>query len=490
MFKFGETNKYELKERFNETLVKEVEAFLNTAGGVIFIGINTKGDIVGIPGGKLDEIMRKVSDVITDQILPRCIDFVETHCENIDGKDIIQIDIRKGDQLFYIKKYGMSPKGCHIRIGSSCKELSIEEIKKRFLSTLKVDKPTIYEMKSFNQRLTFKVFKIYLEEQRVFYDKNMFEETFCLLNVDGYYNEMAYLLSDQFDESIKICRFKGDGGNLVMRKEFGNGCIFKIYNDIINYMQSQENIVRTFFDHGQRRDEYLYDEIAFVEAWKNAVLHNDYSERQYPQIYLYDDRLEVLSHGNPLKNDTFDEFVRGVSKPINLQLSKIAINLNITDQTGKGNKDIVRAYGKEVFDILDNTLIVKIPYNNLVIKEDKNEDKNEAKKLDRTKNEAKKSDGTKNEVKKSNGTKNEAKKSNGTKNEDRNEDKKINETKNDAIKLEDEIIELIKIDGKTTMRQMVKKIGISKGSIERCISKSSKIKYIGPKKGGHWEVYD
>ena len=28
-----------------------------------------------------------------------------------------------------------------------------------------------------------------------------------------------------------------------------------------------------------------------------------------------------------------DEFIRGVSRPINLQLAKIALNLDITDQT-------------------------------------------------------------------------------------------------------------------------------------------------------------
>lgn len=44
-----------------------------------------------------------------------------------------------------------------------------------------------------------------------------------------------------------------------------------------------------------------------------------------------------MSHGYALKNDTLEEFIRGVSKPINIQLSKIAINLDITDQTGKGN---------------------------------------------------------------------------------------------------------------------------------------------------------
>lgn len=96
MYNFDETDKYELKETINDSLPKEIEAFLNTNGGIIFIGINNGREVVGIQEGKLDEIMRRVSDVITDKILPRCIDFVYAHHEIMDGKDIIKIDIKKG----------------------------------------------------------------------------------------------------------------------------------------------------------------------------------------------------------------------------------------------------------------------------------------------------------------------------------------------------------------------------------------------------------
>ena len=58
-------------------------------------------------------------------------------------------------------------------------------------------------------------------------------------------------------------------------------------------------------------------------------------------------------------------FIIGKSKPINRQLTKIAMNIDITDQTGKGNKDIVEIYGKDVFEIMEHTLTVKIPYNKL-----------------------------------------------------------------------------------------------------------------------------
>lgn len=45
MHNFDETDKYELKEILNDSLAKEIETFLNTNGGIIFIGINKKKEL-------------------------------------------------------------------------------------------------------------------------------------------------------------------------------------------------------------------------------------------------------------------------------------------------------------------------------------------------------------------------------------------------------------------------------------------------------------
>ena len=328
----------------------------------------------------------------------------------------------------------------YIRIGSS-KELlrKYPNHEAKLWKLLNNEEITIVEKKARRQNLTFEVLKIYLNEHKVSFTNDNFDETFELRNAEGFYNEMAYLLSDQFNESVKVCRFKGDGGNLVLRQEFGRGCLFKIYNDVKDYMRNQVNIPRTYFDHGQRRDEFLYDEVSFVEAWKNAILHNNYVEEQYPAIYLFDDHLEVFSNGNPLKNVTIDEFLRGKSRPINRALTKIAMNIDITDQTGKGNKDIVKEYGPDAFEISENLLTVKIPYNPLALN---HEYVNDAK----------------------------------------------NDAKNDGKTLEEKIIDLIQENNKITKVIMAEKTGVSKATIERCIKSSSKIFYVGSKKGGHWEV--
>ena len=362
----NENEKTEFKESFNhEDFEAEVVSFLNEEGGTIYIGVTNKG--VGKGVADIDKTMLLASDSLLDRIAPDCSELTSIHEDEVDGAKVVRVDVKKGYRLFHIKKYGHSPKGCYRRYGSRKKSMTQDEIDRRYRASLPQE--SILEKKSPRKELTFSVLKIYLNSAKVAFQDASFGEDFNLRRENGAYNYMAYLLSDQFDESIKVARFKGKGesGDLVMRKEFGKGCIFKVFYDLKDYMDSVERRVRTYFDNGMRRDEYLYDEEAFTEAWKNAILHNSYHTGQFPQIYLYDDHLEIMSHGNPLDRMGKDEFLRGKSKPLNEALMKIAINVELTDQTGKGNKDIVRAYGPEAFEFSDTFLTVKLPYNPLAM---------------------------------------------------------------------------------------------------------------------------
>ena len=74
-----ETDKVEFKEKINDTLTKEIESFLNTNGGAIYIGIDDNGKIVGVDN--TDETLRKISDIISDQIEPNAIDCVRPEVE-------------------------------------------------------------------------------------------------------------------------------------------------------------------------------------------------------------------------------------------------------------------------------------------------------------------------------------------------------------------------------------------------------------------------
>ena len=98
-----ESNKLELKEKLNNSITKEIVSFLNSDGGTILIGISKDKKIIGV--NSVDALQRNLSDIITDKISPRCIDFVSSHKITLDKKDIIQIDIKSDcNHLYYIKE--------------------------------------------------------------------------------------------------------------------------------------------------------------------------------------------------------------------------------------------------------------------------------------------------------------------------------------------------------------------------------------------------
>lgn len=62
-----------------------------------------------------------------------------------------------------------------------------------------------------------------------------------------------------------------------------------------------------------------------------------------------------------------DEFFAGISKPRNLALMKIFSDLDIVDYTGHGVPTIVDYYGKDIFNIKENYILVTIPFNGKVL---------------------------------------------------------------------------------------------------------------------------
>lgn len=87
-----ENDKLEYKEKVLNSLPKEIVSFLNSEGGTILIGVNKKNDLVGIIN--IDDTMREIPDIITNQISPRCVSFAKQFHEIIDGKNIIKIEVK------------------------------------------------------------------------------------------------------------------------------------------------------------------------------------------------------------------------------------------------------------------------------------------------------------------------------------------------------------------------------------------------------------
>lgn len=131
MSRYIESEILELKEKYSDTIAREIVSFLNTDGGTIVVGVKDSGTVTGVD--KLDETLRKISDIITMQIEPNPQDEVSTEVKFDEQKPLILIHVSKGAKNIYCqKKYGFSASGCTIRVGTTCKEMTAEQIRIRY----------------------------------------------------------------------------------------------------------------------------------------------------------------------------------------------------------------------------------------------------------------------------------------------------------------------------------------------------------------------
>lgn len=348
--------------------VISLASMLNKHGeGTLYFGVKNNGDVIGqkdLNENTLRDVSRKIAEGINPQIIPTI------SLELIEDKMVIKV-YAKGNNIPYsaFGKY-------YSRSFDEDKQLSVDML--RALINRDGEPDFIVDKVSSNQDLTFKMLKgLYLINNITINDK--FEDNLGLRTSDGKYNLMANMLADKNDLSIKVVTFAGtDKTVMLKRTDYGGKCLLLSVDNVLEYMESI-NETKVSHENFQREDVKYFDFNCFKEAWINACVHTRWMEEIPPAVYIFDDRIEIVSNGGLPSALTIEDFFEGVSKPVNKKLLKIFNDLEYTDQTGHGIPLIVEKYGKEAFYISEHTIIVKIPIDKTLLEEiqSNNEDLNE-----------------------------------------------------------------------------------------------------------------
>ncbi len=325
-------------------------SMLNKNGkAVLYFGIRNDGEVIGQQIG--DRTMREVSQGIANAIKPQIIP--EIIMELCDNKNIIKVTA-EGDEKPY-SAYGKY----YMRSADEDREITPQQLRNLMLSA----SDSIINIEANNQELTFEQLKTLYAGRDMTLRENTYKQNLNLLTRNGSYNLMASLLSDANSYSIKVAVFRGtDKIDLIRRNEYGYRCMLVAAKQVLDYMEA---LNETEVDVGGslRKEQKLFDFACFREAWLNACLHNRWSRQTPPAVYLFENRIEIVSVGGLPDGLTLEEFYEGKSKPVNLELQQIMVQLDYIEQTGHGVPLIVARYGREVFDITENFITVTIPLN-------------------------------------------------------------------------------------------------------------------------------
>lgn len=202
-------------------------AFLNSFGGIIYIGVTDKGAVKGVVN--VDKSFKQISDVITDCIEPSPVGLIEPVFIYDEGKTLIKITVKKGLRpLYCIKKHGYSPAGCFLRIGSTCKSMTADEIQRRYIQNL-ANTDLMISSVGDTGNLSFNTLKNYYYENGYHLEEESFEDNLKLRTVDGHYNKLAELMSDHNMVPIIVVKFLGDDKTAISQR---NDALMRIFNNM------------------------------------------------------------------------------------------------------------------------------------------------------------------------------------------------------------------------------------------------------------------
>ena len=353
-----ENIRIELKRELTDNLEKEIVAFLNAReGGSLYIGIDSDGVVWGVED--CDKLQLAIKDRLKNNIQPSIMGLFEILHKTIDGKDIIRIVVAGGlEKPYYLKKYGMTEKGCFLRIGSASEPMPKEMIESLYGRRIR---NTIGRMESPRRDLTFEQIKIYYET-RGLHLNDTFMKNLELLTPDDRPNYAAYLLADENGSSLQVAKYAGvDRVDLIENRDYGRCSLVKALKAVLDRV-SVENTIFTKIGYPLRQEREMINSIAIREAIINAVVHNDYSYGATPKLEFFSNRVEVTSMGGLPYGVTEDDFFSGCSVPRNKEIMRVFRDLEIVEHLGSGVPRILKACGRNAFEIRDSFVRIVFRY--------------------------------------------------------------------------------------------------------------------------------
>ena len=338
----GEGFTTEFKQSGTSHLGRELCAFANSTGGVILIGVSDSGEIVGV--SDINKLKSEVQNI----------------ARSIEPPLVVEIDSVENVLLVSVPPQNSKPYSSggkfYLRDGATSQRMSRNEIREFFFKegVIHFDEMANewFDMKA---DLADERFNRFARHAGLPAGMNKIQtlENLHLVRNGRMTNAGAWLLADdilKFNSAANVscALFMGSTKTRILDRKDFNGDVYSIYQAVIGYLLEKLNTELIIKARG--RDERLeLPEEALREAVVNALAHRDYRSTANVQIYIFQDRVEIVSPGG-LPAGMTPELLGKKSIPRNPLLFGMLYRMNAVEHVGSGIKrirDICRNYGFE-----------------------------------------------------------------------------------------------------------------------------------------------
>lgn len=373
IIELGETSKVQFKELLDSepAIAAEMIAMSNSKGGIIIFGVKDKtGEIVGLDYAQLQKIGNRIATIATDSVKPQIFITTEALSLDVDDKkrNVLIVHIEEGfakpykdnNGTIWLKQGGdkrkLTDNNELFRLFQQNGNVYIDEIIVPDTSIDDIDKDKVSkyleEIKDNNGEQTEIIYKnLNLLKGNaltlgglLFFAQNpqRFRPAFCIKAVSFFGNDAA---GTDYRDSIDIVG--------TIPEMFVDG--MKFFNTSLHHTQQGQNYNSTGILEISR--------IALEELLQNALTHRDYSKNAPIRIFIFDNRVEIISPGALPNSQTIESIKMGNAVVRNNLINTFASKLMKYRGTGTGIRRAMKEQPDIEFfnDVEGEQFIVTIP---------------------------------------------------------------------------------------------------------------------------------
>lgn len=341
-----ENQNIEYKECWREEYLKWICGFANAQGGKIYIGIDDKGTVKGVPDYK------KLMEDIPNKVVSHLGLVVNVNLRTKEKKHYIEIAVKPSEVA--ISYHGVY----HYRSGSTKQELkgiALQEFLLKRMGRSWDDMPAIgATLKDIDEKALRRFIEKALEQKRISPDaakdgtKSLLTKLH-LVNEKGQLKCAALLLFGKdplkyFTHAyFKIGRFGTSDHDLKFQDTI-EGNIFEMVDKVMEILWSKYLTSPIHYEGMLRKEILEYPESALREAILNAIVHKNYAGTTI-QLSIYDDKL-ILWNPGALPDELPIEQLKKkhASYPRNKNIADIFFKTGYIEAWGRGTNKIMEAF--------------------------------------------------------------------------------------------------------------------------------------------------
>lgn len=332
-------------------LAEEFVAFSNAEGGMLLIGVDDAGNPVGLDEQQIGRINQLISNTANENVKPPI--YPLTDIVEVNDKRIIVVSVRKG-----ISRPYQTAKGLFLtKSGSDKRKMSADELRRLFAASQRlfadeevlsgsvsgdINSEAVYAfLEKDNPDILEELKQNTLASDAVFTNLGLLNDGMMTLAGNLLFGKLTHRFTPSF--YIDCVHFAGNSVDVdrFINKAINKGTLRTQYDGAMQFLRNNlQHIPLDENFNAQTKSEI--DERVLGELVVNALVHRDYYIQSSVKVFVFNNRVEIISPGKLPNSLTIEKIKNGISVHRNPVLNSIAKNLLPYSGYGSGVKRVLR----------------------------------------------------------------------------------------------------------------------------------------------------